>query len=276
MSPAVISVGGRRQMLYRRVLERAGDARRDSAYEDRSVLALADSPDGLRFTARKAPLLTPDPNLAGLEDPTIVRHDQEYVVFYTGWSGWSRGIASLLWARGPSLEALVAQGVAIAPAAPERFVKEAEFHNGLLWCEVDRLEPHERSRIAMTKAASPAGPWPQPVVVADARPDRWDCINVSTGPLIEHDARLFMLYNGMVRADDPDFIHAARVGLMELDPQTGAVLARSTGPVLEPPAGGRIVFAASIAGGILYFTVDDREIWAARLNRQALTEIDLS
>ncbi|MDQ6720703.1 MAG: hypothetical protein M3003_07910 [Candidatus Dormibacteraeota bacterium] len=263
-------------MLYRRVLERTGDAATKSEYEDRSVLALAESLDGKRFTARKAPVLTPAPSLMGLEDPTIVRHGGDYVVFYTGWSGWSRGIASLLWASGSSLDALTPQGTAIAPLPPQRFVKEAEYHRGLLWCEVDTLDPHERSRIAATRSDSPRGPWPQPVVVAEPRPDHWDSVNLSTGPLIEHEERLFMFYNGMVQTDDPDFVHAARIGLLELDRGTGMILGRSSSPMLEPPAGGRIAFAASIARDLLYYTVDDREIWAASLDRAALREIVLT
>ncbi len=276
MSPAVMQTGDRFQMLYRRVLERTGDASTESEYEDRSVLALAESPDARRFTARSAAVLSPDPGVIGLEDPTIVRDGRDYVVFYTGWSGWSRGIASLLWASGPSLDSLMPQGIAIAPLPPERFVKEAEYRRGLLWCEVDTLDPYERSRIALTRSDSPRGPWPRPVVVAEPRPDRWDSVNVSTGPLIEHQERLFMFYNGMVRSEDPDFIHAARIGLLELNPQTGAILARSTMPILEPPDGARIAFAASIAGDMLYYTVDDQEIWAARLNPGALDSTELS
>jgi hypothetical protein len=63
---------------------------------------------------------------------------------------------------------------------------------------------------------------------------------------------------------------------MELDPRTGAVLGRSNAPLLEPPAGGRIAFAASIAEDLLYYTVDDREIWAARLDRGLLADVKLS
>jgi predicted GH43/DUF377 family glycosyl hydrolase len=275
MSPAVCQ---NRQMLYRRVLERSGDASRESEYEDRSVIALATSPDGLRFTARQEPALRPGgPHAAfGVEDPTIIQHDSQYVVFYTGWSGWDTGIASLLWARGPSLDGLTPQGVAIAPSAPTRFVKEAEYRAGLLWCEVDTIDRHENSRIAVSRAASPYGPWPPPTVVAEPRPGHWDSVNVSTGPLLEESGRLYMLYNGMAQTEDPDFVHAARVGLMELDPRTGAVLRRSTAPVLEPPPGSRIAFAASMANDILYYTVDDREIWAAGLDRQAIKSIELS
>ncbi len=275
MSPAVMQTGDRFQMLYRRVLERIGDASTESEYEDRSIIALAVSDDGLHFVARQGAVLSPS-DYIGLEDPTIVRHGGEYVVFYTGWTGWSQGVASLLWARGTSLDALVPQGVAIAPTPPERFVKEAEYRYGLLWCEIDRLEPHERSRIAVTGSSSPLGPWPQPTVVGEARPDGWDAVNVSTGPLIDHAGRLFMFYNGMVRTDDPDFVHAARIGLLELDRSTGTILCRSSSPVLEPPAGGRIAFAGSITGDILYYTVDDREIWAASLDRAALTEVVLT
>jgi len=275
MSPAVTT---KREMLYRRVLERIGDASKQSEYEDRSVIALATSPDGLRFTARREPALRPGgPHAAiGVEDPTIIRHDTQYVVFYTGWSGWETGIASLLWARGPSLDALTPQGVAIAPSAPTRFVKEAEYRAGLLWCEVDTIDKHEHSRIAVSRAASPLGPWLQPTVVAEPRPDYWDSVNVSTGPLFEESGRLYMLYNGMIETEDPDFVHAARVGLIELDPETGAELGRSNAPVLEPQAANRIAFAASLAGDILYYTVDDREIWAARLDRNAIKHVDLT
>jgi len=276
MSPAVIKEGDAFTMLYRRVLARTGDASRQSEYEDRSVIALARSFDGLRLTAIVPAALIPAGGLVGLEDPTIVRHAGEFLVFYTGWSGGSKGIASLLWASGPSLDVLTPQGVAIAPTPPERFVKEAEVLGDLLWCEVDMIDTHERSRIAVTRAGSPLGDWPAPTVVAEPRPAHWDCVNVSPGPLIEESGRLYMLYNGMVRSDDPDFVHAARVGLMELDPRTGAVLGRSNAPLLEPPAGGRIAFAASIAEDLLYYTVDDREIWAARLDRGLLADVKLS
>jgi predicted GH43/DUF377 family glycosyl hydrolase len=271
MSPAV---GPNHQMLYRRVLERSGDASRQSEYEDRSVIALATSTDGLRFQAQKEPvLLAGGPRaLIGVEDPTIVQHEGEYIVFYTGWSGWATGIASLLWARGPSVRSLQPQGVAIEPSGATRFVKEAEYRTGLLWVEVDTIDEHEHSRIARcySTGRSPLGPWSPPAVIAEARPGHWDSVNVSTGPLIEDSGRLYMLYNGMIKTEDPDFVHAARIGLMELDPQSGAVLGRSVAPVLEPPPHGRIAFAASLANDVVYYTVDDREIWAAHLDRRQL------
>lgn len=274
MSPAV---SANHEMLYRRVLARTGDASTQSEYEDRSMIALATSSDGLRFTQQLEPAIEPGaPDaLLGVEDPTIVRHHGEYIVFYTGWSGWKTGIASLLWARGPSLDALIPQGVAIEPVPPYSFVKEAEYRASVLWVEVDTVDQHEHSRIAVCRAESPLGPWPAPIVVAEPRSDHWDSVNVSTGPLLEQSGRLYMLYNGMVRTSDPDFVHAARVGLMELDPATGAVLGRSDEPVLGPPPGSRIAFASSLAGDILYYTVDDREIWAARLNRSQLPLIPM-
>jgi len=276
MSPAVIKATLGYQMLYRRVLDRVGDASTESEYEDRSVIALADSSDGLQFIARETAALTPPKDLIGLEDPTIVPYDDEFLVFYTGWSGWAASIASLLWARGPSLDSLVPKGLAIAPTPPEHFIKEAEYHRGLLWCELDFIETHEHSRIAVTQAATPLGPWPHPRIIAEPRRSHWDAVNVSTGPLIEQAGRLYMFYNGMVRTDDPNFVHAARIGLLELNRETGDVLRRSSAPVLEPPSGSRIAFAASIAADILYYTVDDREIWAARLDRSALKEIELA
>lgn len=276
MSPAVTT---KHDMLYRRVLERSGEASQQSEYEDRSVIALATSDDGLRFRQQKEPALQPGaPHaLLGVEDPTIVGNDGDYIVFYTGWSGWRTGIATLLWARGPSLDALIPQGVAIRPTPPTSFVKEAEYRAGLLWVEVDTLDKHERSRIALCHATStsPLGPWSPPALIAEPRPHRWDSINVSTGPLLENAGRLYMLYNGMIKTQDPDFVHAARVGLMELDALTGAVLGRCTTPVLEPPPGATIAFAASLANDILYYTVDDREIWAARLDRRELASIPM-
>ena len=65
-------------------------------------------------------------------------------------------------------------------------------------------------------------------------------------------------------------MHAARIGLMELDPRSGRVLARSRAPVLEAPEGARLIFSASIWNDRLYYTIDDSEIWVARLNHQAL------
>ncbi|HYM49858.1 MAG TPA: hypothetical protein VET65_04720 [Candidatus Limnocylindrales bacterium] len=279
MSPAVVQQGLGWLALYRRVLARDRDARTASEYEDRSVIALAASPDGRRFRARPAPVLEPGGEHAasGVEDPTIVRSGGEFVVFYTGWSGWQARTATLLWARGPSLDALRPQGVAIAPHPPEHFVKEAEVRAGrggfAMWCEVAALDRHERSRIAFTRATDLGGPWPAPVVVASPRPDRWDAVNVSTGPLLDAAGRVYMMYNGMIRSGDPDFVHAARIGLMEVDPRSGRVRARSVEPILDPPPGARIVFAASIAGDRLYYTVDDVEIWAARIDAQALGRV---
>ena len=278
MSPAVIEEGGCLLMLYRRVLERVGDARESTAYLDRSVIALADSLDGVRFTARPGVALEGGrpPAAQGVEDPTILRTRGEVIVFYTGWSGWKEGIASLLWARGSSLDRLQPQGVAIAPMAPTRFFKEAEpvpAANGdvLLWCEVDTLdEGRERSLIACCRAPAIGGPYSMPEIVARPRQNRWDAVNVSTGPLVFDGGRCYMLYNGMVRLEDPAFMHAARIGLMELDPRSGRVLARSRAPVLEAPEGARLIFSASIWNDRLYYTIDDSEIWVARLNHQAL------
>jgi predicted GH43/DUF377 family glycosyl hydrolase len=280
MSPAVIEEEGRPRMLYRRVVERVGDPRQSTAYLDHSVIALADSADGVRFSGRPGAVLEGGAPLAaaGVEDPTIVRAGGELIVFYTGWTGWKAGIASLLWARGPSLERLRPEGVAIAPLAPTRFVKEAEAlaaASGVsLWCEIDTLDGGlERSLIAFCRAPAIEGPYPTPQVVARPRPNGWDSVNVSTGPLLQDGGRCFMFYNGMVRLDDPTFMHAARIGLMELDPGSGRVLARSTAPVLEAPAGARLVFSASVWDDRLYYTVDDSEIWMARIDRRALATV---
>jgi predicted GH43/DUF377 family glycosyl hydrolase len=281
MSPAVIAVDHGYQMLYRRVVAREGDPRRQSEYADRSVIAFASSADGLLFIARPEPVLAPPQEGAavGVEDPTIVRDGGDYVVFYTGWSGWDVGIAFLLWARGRSLESLEAQGIAAAPTPPERFVKEAEVllvaGHVWMWREVDEIDWHERSIIALAAAASVSGPWRDHVVIAGPRANHWDAVNVSTGPLVRQGDRLLMLYNGMVRTDDPEYVHAARVGLMELDVTTGRPVARSRRPVLEPPPGRRIALAASVAGGRLYYTVDDVEIWAADLDLDAIDAIPM-
>ncbi len=281
MSPAVIASGDGYQMLYRRVTDRQGDPARHSEYSDRSEIAFASSSDGLRFTARPDPVLTAPQEAAavGVEDPTIVREDTGYVVFYTGWSGWEVGVASLLWARGRSLESLEPQGVAAAPRPPQRFIKEAEVlvaeGHVWMWREVDEIDEHERSRIALAGAPSISGPWGDQAVIAGPRANHWDSVNVSTGPLLRRGQRLLMLYNGMVRTDDPDFVHAARVGLMELDVTTGRPVARSRRPVLEPPAGSRIAFAASVAGGRLYYTVADAEIWAADLDLDAIDGVPM-
>jgi predicted GH43/DUF377 family glycosyl hydrolase len=281
MSPAVVAVEGGYQMLYRRVINRQGDPRRQSEYADRSVIAFGSSADGLHFAVRAEPVLVAPPEDAGVgvEDPTIVIDGSDYVVFYTGWSGWEVGMASLLWARGRSLESLEPRGVAAAPRPPQRFIKEAEFlvaeGHVWMWQEVDEIDEHERSRIALAGAPTISGPWGDHAVIAGPRPNRWDSVNVSTGPLVRRGERLLMLYNGMVRTNDPDFVHAARVGLMELDVTTGRPIARSRRPVLEPPAGRRIAFAASVAGSRLYYTVDDAEIWAADLDLDAIDGVPM-
>src|SRR5438309_2750941 len=79
---AVVKHGNEYIMLFRSHL-RTG----------RSIIGLARSPDGFRFTADAAPFLTPDREGPfagheefGVEDPRVTRIDDEYAITYSAYS----------------------------------------------------------------------------------------------------------------------------------------------------------------------------------------------
>ena len=87
--------------------------------------------DGLLFDIDNAPVLSPDTGCLdanGCEDPTVVLHGGELIVFlivfYTGVDG--DGDGHLLWTSGADLRALEKRGVAARSFRGERDIKEAE------------------------------------------------------------------------------------------------------------------------------------------------------
>ena len=84
-------------------------------------------PDGLSFEMDDGPVLSPGPgplDLCGCEDPTVVRHGDELIVFYTGLD--ADGDGHLLWASGADVRSLKKHGVAATSFEGERDIKEAE------------------------------------------------------------------------------------------------------------------------------------------------------
>jgi predicted GH43/DUF377 family glycosyl hydrolase len=79
-NPAAIVVGGRVMLLYR-----AQNAAKVSS------IGLASSRDGLHFTRRSEPVLTPtEPyESQGVEDPRVIRVGRTYYMTYTGYDGTS-------------------------------------------------------------------------------------------------------------------------------------------------------------------------------------------
>ena len=95
---------------------------------DTGTIWHATSKDGLAFTATAEPVIRPGPgpdDISGCEDPTVIeRPDGTFVVYYTGVDA-SRAHGEMLYAEGPSMEALVKKGVAIASTPTQGNVKEA-------------------------------------------------------------------------------------------------------------------------------------------------------
>jgi predicted GH43/DUF377 family glycosyl hydrolase len=112
MSPYVWKAkDGRYQMLVRAVPKRGQTG-------DTGTIWHAASGDGVAFAATSdAPILSPGPgplDVGGCEDPTVIeRADGSILIYYTGVDA-SRAHGEMLYATGPTVDALVKQGVAMA------------------------------------------------------------------------------------------------------------------------------------------------------------------
>jgi len=222
-----------------------------------------------------APSIVPGPgdhDAGGVEDPTVVRTDDGYVVYYSGvLADHSHG--ELSYAAGPSLDRLEKSGVALASSKSEGNTKEATVDRtpdgG--WRLFYEYAADEASRIGLAVGADVAGPWHEQPTPLTPRKDSWDDWHLSTGPLLTEDPALpVMFYNGATR--DARW----RIGWVAFDANYTRVVARGIEPLVTPPpvddrSATDIAFAASVVvveGAIwLYYSLEDRRLARALIRR---------
>ena len=242
---------------------------------DTGVIWAGWSDDGRHFTMRDAPAIVPGPgdhDAGGVEDPTVVRGRDGYVVYYSGvLADHSHG--ELSYATGPSLDRLAKSGVALASSKSEGNTKEATVDRTPdgRWRLFYEYAADDASRIGLAIGADVAGPWDEQPTPFMPREDSWDDWHLSTGPLLTDDpARPVMFYNGATR--DARW----RIGWVAFDEHYGRVVARGIQPlVTPPPADDRgatdIAFAASVVveGKLiwLYYSLEDRRLARALIRR---------
>ena len=242
---------------------------------DTGVIWAGYSDDGRHFRMLQAPSIVPGPgdhDSGGVEDPTVVRTDSGYVVYYSGvLSDHSHG--ELSYAAGPSLDALTKSGVALASSKSEGNTKEATVDRTQDggWRLFYEYAADDASRIGLAIGRDVAGPWEEQPTPLTPRTDSWDDWHLSTGPLLTDDpARPVMFYNGATR--DARW----RIGWVAFDADYTRVVARGIQPLVTPPpvddrTATDIAFAASVVvvdGAIwLYYSLEDRRLARALIRR---------
>lgn len=213
-----------------------------------------------------------DHDAGGVEDPTVVRQDDGYVVYYSGvLADHARG--ELSYATGPSLDDLRKSGVALASSKSESNTKEATVDRSAdgRWRMFYEYAADAASRIGLAIGAGIAGPWVEQPTPFMPRVDSWDDWHLSPGPLLTDDPAMpVMFYNGSTR--DARW----RIGWIAFDADYRQVLARGIEPLLTPPPvddriATDIAFAASVVvedeAIWLYYSLEDRRLARALIRR---------
>ncbi|RPF72758.1 glycosidase [Aurantiacibacter spongiae] len=233
------------------------------------------SEDGGRFAMLDAPSIIPGPgaeDIGGIEDPTVIRLNDGYAVYYTGVRA-DRAHGQMFYARGPSLDRLEKAGVALAASETMGNTKEAtvERTQSGEWRLFFEYAFGDASRIGLATGRDVAGPWtfrPSPFM---PREDSWDNWHLSTGPLLMDDPEMpVMFYNGATR--DARW----RIGWIAFSADCLAVVDRGIMPLVVPPpsddrAATDIAFAAScvsVGGQVwLYYSLEDKKLARALVRR---------
>ena len=247
----------------------------DADRTDTGVIWAGWSDDGIVFDMDAAPAITPGPepiDCGGVEDPTVVRTAEGYVVYYTGVAG-DHSHGNMLYATGPSPDRLTKRGIALASTKTMGNTKEATIGRTAdghwrLWYEYAN---EDASRIGLAIGDGPAGPWEEQPTPFLPRRDSWDNWHLSTGPMLMTDPDFpVMFYNGAT--------HDARwrIGWVAFDRDCRHVVDRGIEPLITPPpvpdrTADDIAFAASVIdrdGAIwLYYSLEDRRLARARIRR---------
>lgn len=270
MSPYVWREQGVFKMLVRaapRTLTETGNT---------GTIHYGESDDGLAFRLHSKPVLAPDGealDVGGCEDPTVVRVDDEYVVYYTGVDSTRRS-GQMLYATGPRLDQLRKRGVALASSKSEGNTKEAtiERTEDGKWRLFYEFARDEASLIGLALGDGVAGPWHEQNAPFAPRDGDWDNWHLSPGPLLTCDKQMpVMFYNGAT--------HDARwrIGWIAFNQDYTAVVDRCIEPLIVPPppkdrADADIAFAASCividdATSHLYFSRADKVLFRAVIKR---------
>ena len=278
MSPFVWKEGDRYRMMVRGVSDPLGPA------DPTGLIACGWSDDGLAFALDDGLAIAPgtdpaDADAGGCEDPTVVRIDGQYVVYYTGVDA-KRTQGVMIAASGPTIETLVKRRVVLEAPAGEGNIKEATLAQTAagewrLFYEYAALFEQGRgaSRIGVATAAHPGDPWTSLADPFGTRTESWDNWHLSTGPICQVEgADPVMFYNGATL--DARW----RIGWVSFSPDYARVTGQGVMPViLPPPPDDRsktdIAFAAStvIEDGLisLYFSLEDRTLRRARVRYYA-------
>ncbi|NJC34638.1 putative GH43/DUF377 family glycosyl hydrolase [Sphingomonas jejuensis] len=271
MSPFVWREADSRYGIMVRAVPRAGTTPTDTG-----VIWAGWSEDGRRFAMNDAPAIVPGPDphdAGGVEDPTVVRTADGYLVYYTGVLA-DHAHGELSYATGPSLDRLEKSGVALASSKSEGNTKEATVDRTAdgRWRLFYEYAADQASRVGLAFGTGMAGPWQEQPTPFMPREDSWDDWHLSTGPLLTDDAATpVMFYNGATR--DARW----RIGWVAFDRDYTRVVARGVQPLVTPPPVAErtatdIAFAASVVvegdGTIwLYYSLEDRRLARARIRR---------
>ena len=270
MSPYVWAEPSGRLGIMVRAVPPAGADRTDTG-----IIWAGWSDDGIVFDMAAAPAIVPGPaaiDCGGVEDPTVVRTDDGYVVYYTGVTA-DQAHGNMLYATGPALDRLTKQGVALASTKTMGNTKEATIGHTAdghwrLWYE---YAADNASRVGLAIGDGVAGPWEEQPTPFLPRLESWDNWHLSTGPMLMTDPDFpVMFYNGAT-ADA-----RWRIGWVAFDRDCRRVVDRGIEPLITPPpvadrTATDIAFAASVIeqdGAIwLYYSLEDRRLARARIRR---------
>ena len=171
----------------------------------RSIIGLARSPDGFRFTADPAPFITPaqDGSFAeyeefGVEDPRVTKIDDDYLITY---SAYSRNGVRIALARTTDFVQLHRVSL-ITQADYRNTVIFPEKFNGL-YARLDR--PHsEISPWSIWITYSPDLVfWGESQLVMKPEPYHWDEMKIGPGaPPIKTDHGWLSIYHGVFKTMD--------------------------------------------------------------------------
>jgi len=226
-NPAVIEHEGRIVMLYR-AQDRNGTSR----------LGYASSSDGIAFTRRDEPVLSPETEYelgGGIEDPRLVKFGGTYYLTYTG---YNRKDAQLCLATSRDLVRWERQGV-ILPASKGRWnvgwtkagAIVPEKIDGKYWMYFLGTAADKTDQMGVAHSTDLLH-WSEPLdaPVLPRRPGRFDSRVVEPGPppIVTRDA-IVLVYNG---ADDTLVYRTGIVRFDRHDPRR--VLSRTDTPVFAP------------------------------------------
>ena len=270
MSPYVWELDkGRFGLLVRAV------PRVPSEATDTGTIWFGTSQDGLNFVMDEHPILVPGPgplDIGGCEDPTPVLFEGRWIVYYTG-VDVTRSSGQMLYAEGPSLDALRKTGVALASSKTEGNTKESTIEQTAdgRWRLFYEFARNDASLIGLALGDGVAGPWHEQPAPFTPRVGEWDSWHLSTGPMLTSDPDVpVMFYNGATR--DARW----RIGWVAFDRDCTKVVDRCIEPLIAPPppddrSGADIAFAASIVVrndcAHLYYSLADRTLRRATVRQ---------